>query len=149
MKVSPIDIRKHEFGKQVRGFDIDEVKSFLTLVADELEIILKKQSELEEALASTKERLAQFEAKENSLQESLVGVQQVQKHTSVKADEEADLIRQKARLEADQIIHEAHRQRDQLIDDLHRLDGQRRGYMIKMKHILQSQLDLMEILRQE
>ena len=42
MKLSPLDIKKQEFGKKFKGFSPDEVNSFLDMIADEMEDLLKK-----------------------------------------------------------------------------------------------------------
>lgn len=38
MKISPLEIRQQEFTKKMRGFDPDEVQSFLESLADEVQI---------------------------------------------------------------------------------------------------------------
>ncbi|MCK4773095.1 MAG: DivIVA domain-containing protein, partial [Candidatus Latescibacteria bacterium] len=34
MRITPIDIRKQEFRKSMRGYDQDEVDTFLSMIAD-------------------------------------------------------------------------------------------------------------------
>ena len=40
MRITPLDVRKQDFRKAVRGFDCDEVRAFLTTLADEYEAVL-------------------------------------------------------------------------------------------------------------
>jgi len=146
MKITPLDIRKQQFSKHVRGYDSDEVDSFLEMVADEFQLVLKKAKLLAKELETSKARLAKYEQQESSLQSSIHDLQDVQRQKSEKAEEEASLIRQKAMLESDRILHEAERRRASLLEDIHRLEGQRKGFILKLKHVLQSQLELLDIL---
>lgn len=42
MRLTPIQIRKQEFAKKMRGFDPEEVEAFLTTVASDFEELLKE-----------------------------------------------------------------------------------------------------------
>ncbi len=44
MNISPLDIRKHEFKKSLRGYDTDEVTAFLDLISIEFENIIRENS---------------------------------------------------------------------------------------------------------
>ena len=37
MRITPIDIRKQEFRRAMRGYDIDEVDTFMAMVSEEME----------------------------------------------------------------------------------------------------------------
>ena len=45
MKLTPLDIRKQEFKKLMRGYDPVEVDTFMEMVAADLEEALKAQKE--------------------------------------------------------------------------------------------------------
>jgi cell division initiation protein len=46
MKLTPLDIRKQEFRKTLRGFDPIEVQTFLEMVGEEYEQLLEKNKQL-------------------------------------------------------------------------------------------------------
>ena len=48
MRITPLDVRKQEFRKAVRGFDCDEVRAFLTTLADEYETVLVDNKQIRE-----------------------------------------------------------------------------------------------------
>ena len=48
MRITPLDVRKQEFRKAVRGLDADEVQAFLATVADEYEFVLTDNKKLRE-----------------------------------------------------------------------------------------------------
>ena len=48
MKLTPLEIKQHQFDKSLRGYDIGEVETFLALVASEVEQLHQKNNELQE-----------------------------------------------------------------------------------------------------
>jgi cell division initiation protein len=42
MKLTPLEIKQHQFDKSLRGYDVGEVQSFLALVASEMEQLQQK-----------------------------------------------------------------------------------------------------------
>ena len=46
MRLTPIQIRKQEFAKKMRGFDPGEVEAFLATAASDFEELLKENMEL-------------------------------------------------------------------------------------------------------
>ena len=51
MRITPLDVRKQEFRKAVRGYDSDEVRGFLATLAEEYEVVLVDNKNLREAIA--------------------------------------------------------------------------------------------------
>ncbi len=48
MPITPLEIRKQEFRKSLRGYDPHEVRSFLEMVSTELENLLRENAGLSE-----------------------------------------------------------------------------------------------------
>ena len=46
MKLTPLDIKKQEFKKVMRGYDPVEVDTFMDMMANEFEDLLKQQKEM-------------------------------------------------------------------------------------------------------
>jgi DivIVA domain-containing protein len=62
--LTPLDIRKQEFRKALRGFEPIGVEEFRTRVADELERILRERAVLEERVVALTEQLRAFRERE-------------------------------------------------------------------------------------
>ncbi|MGH7674507.1 MAG: DivIVA domain-containing protein, partial [Gemmatimonadales bacterium] len=58
--LTPLDIRKQEFRRSLRGYEIVGVEDFRVRVADELERVLREKAVLEERLAALTEQLRVF-----------------------------------------------------------------------------------------
>ncbi len=149
MKISPLDIRKQEFKKQVRGYDVDEVRSFLTMVAEEYEGLLNRAKEMKNQVDHLRKQVDEYQTSETSMKDSMYDVHQIQQQKAEKVLEEAEYIKQKASFEAERMIHEAKKRHHRLLEEIHRLDGLRKGFLVKMHHILGSQLELVQILEDE
>ena len=46
MRLTPIEIRRHRFSSRVRGFDRDEVRTFLDMVISDFEDVVRENAEL-------------------------------------------------------------------------------------------------------
>ena len=57
MKVTPLDLRQQKFKSVMRGFDRDEVVSFLSEVADDYEQALREADRLKDELTRSQASL--------------------------------------------------------------------------------------------
>ena len=105
--LTPLDIRKQEFRKTMRGYDPAGVEDFRLRVADELERILRERSVLEERLAALTDQLRSFRERERAMNEALVTAQQLREETRLAAEREAQSIRRDAEGDARRIMDEA------------------------------------------
>ncbi len=149
MKLSPLDIRKQEFGGQIKGFDKEEVKSFLTMIADEFEQLLSQQQELQKTIENQSTKLSEYKAKEKSLQDALVSAERTSRAKTEEIDKQAETKIQKAEFEAEQIISNARRKHQQILDDVTTLESQRRTYLLSVSNLLRGQIQLLDLLEKE
>ncbi len=149
MNLTPLDIRKQDFGRQMRGFDVEEVRSFLDLIAEQFEAIRAERDELAKRAEFHEAKLKEYQKMEATLQDAMMNAQKAGRNAEQESSKRSELLEQNARLEADRIIHDARRKHQKLLDDVHRLEGQRRSFILKMKQILRGQVELLDILEQE
>src|SRR5262245_4107954 len=109
MRVTPADIRQQSFSVRFRGFDPQEVDTFLEDVAVDLEAALKENALLKEQLATVEERSRGMAERERLLQETLVTTHRL-----------AEDMREAARREVDQHVKESERQREAILESARR-----------------------------
>ena len=80
-RLTPLDLRKQEFKKAMRGFDQAEVEDFRARAADELERAVRERLALEEKLKGQEEQLVAFRAREKAMNDALVAAQQLRAET--------------------------------------------------------------------
>ena len=116
MRVTPADIRQQSFTVRFRGFDPQEVDTFLEDVAVDLEAALKENALLKEQLATVEERSRGMAERERLLQETLVTTHRL-----------AEDMREAARREVDQHVKESERQREAILESARREEARLRG----------------------
>jgi cell division initiation protein len=118
MRLSAADIRQQQFAvKLIRGFDPPEVDAFLEEIADDFEELIKENNLLKEQLVALEERNKGIEARERTLQETLVTTQKIAEEFKENARAQADLERENARTQADLLVREGQLRADKLIQD--------------------------------
>ena len=105
MRITPMDIRQQQFTvKMFRGFDTQEVDTFLEDLAADYEALLKENSLLKEQLQALEERTRGLEEREKVLQETLVTTQRLVEEMKDRARREAAVIIREGEVQADRII---------------------------------------------
>ncbi|MEO7292518.1 MAG: DivIVA domain-containing protein, partial [Ginsengibacter sp.] len=55
MRISAIDIKKQEFKKSMRGYDVSEVEAYLDTIANEIENLYRENENLKQQIAKLDE----------------------------------------------------------------------------------------------
>jgi len=148
VKITPIEIRKYEFNKTFRGYDTEEVRYFLEMLADELESLNREKLELETELEQSKSRLQEYKQIEKSMQDALIVAKETSDKSLANSRKEAKLIIADAQAKADRIIEEAHEEASQIRQDISQLRIKRDSLLVKIKNILTSELELLEAMEE-
>jgi DivIVA domain-containing protein len=98
--LTPLDIRKQEFRKTLRGYDTLGVEDFRERVANALERAIRERQLLEERLSALTEQLRVFRERERAMNEALVAAQQLRQETRASAEREAQAIVREAEVQA-------------------------------------------------
>jgi cell division initiation protein len=75
MKLTPLDIKKQEFKKVLRGYDSVEVDAFLDTLSAEFADLLKQAKEMRELAIENEVQLRDYKQKERDLQQVLMQAQ--------------------------------------------------------------------------
>jgi DivIVA domain-containing protein len=105
--LTPLDVRKQEFHKRLRGYDTNSVEDFQIRVADVLERGIRDRQVLEERLSALTEQLRVFREREKAMNDALVAAQQLRQETRDSAEREGQVIVREAQAEAKRILDEA------------------------------------------
>ncbi|MEW6738365.1 MAG: DivIVA domain-containing protein [Nitrospirota bacterium] len=144
MRITPLDIQQKQFPMRLRGFDVDEVYSFLELIREELEELLRENSSLKEQLNRADSQLQEYKNMEVTLRETLMTAQQMVEDYKTNARKEAELILKEAELKADTMIKEAQEKVVKIHEDIVDLKGIRRHFKEEIKRLIDSHLKMLE-----
>jgi cell division initiation protein len=149
MRITPLDVRKQEFRKVVRGLDADEVYAFLTTVADEYEGCLSDNKQLREKVIDLDEKVSEYRNMETTLRDTLLTAERVMSEARQNARKEAELILRDATIKASgQTAHIA-AEVEALKNQLRELRGQRDSFLARLQSLAESQVGLVESFRSD
>lgn len=146
MKLTPIDIRKQEFKKVMRGYDPVEVDTFMDMVANEFEALLKDQKDMRDRVIETDTQLRDYRQIEKALQQTLLQAQETTGKSYEAARKEAELILRDAELKAAKIVEQANADLIRITTDVNQLQARREGLLAKLRLLLSAELDLLKVL---
>ncbi|HEX3865713.1 MAG TPA: DivIVA domain-containing protein [Gemmatimonadaceae bacterium] len=138
--LTPLDVRRYEFGKALRGFDPERVNQFREQVAEELERLSRLNQELDAKARGFHEQLRAFRERDKAINEALVSAQQLRGEIREQADKEAELIRREARADADRMLDEARADIRRIEDQLAALERGRRAFLAQLRVLVERQL---------
>ena len=144
MRITPLDIQQKQFASKFRGFDMEEVDSFLELIREEMEELLRDNANLREEAKRFEKQLKEYKSMEGTLRDTLIGTQQMVEEYRNNATKEADLIRKEAELRADEIIGDAQAKVVKIHEDITDLKGIRRHFKEEVKRLIQSHMSMLE-----
>ena len=149
MRITPLDIRKQPFRRSFRGFDPDEVNTFLEMVANEFEATIRQNNELATKNKAAEERIEHYAKIERTLNETLLTAQKATDEARVNAQKEAELIIKDAQIRADRYEEEARNRVHKLESDLVALKNQRDSFLARLKSMLRTQLELVDTISED
>lgn len=138
MRITPMDIQQQKFRVRFRGFDVQEVDSFLEVVAAELKEALHENSLLRDEIKKLHERIDAQDEKEKIFQTAFVSAQKVVDEMKDNAQRQGKLVITQAEVEAERIIQRAREQSAHLQEEITRLLQQRRQMEFRVKAFINS-----------
>ena len=144
MRITPLDVRKQEFRKVMRGLDADEVYAFLSTVADEYEAALNDNKALRERLLELDDKVQEYRTIERTLRDTLLTAERVTVESKDNARREASLIVKEAQLQAERSLRDITSEAVRLRQEVQRLRSQRDAYLAKMKVVAESHVKFIE-----
>ena len=146
--LTPLDVRRYDFGSALRGYDKVRVDQFRDQVAEELERLSRLTADLEGKARSFHEQLRAFRERDKALTEALVSAQQLRGEIRDQADREAQLLVREARAEGDRIIDDARAEVRRMQTEVDALDRMKRSYMAQLRALMTRQLMELEAAEQ-
>ena len=138
--LTPLDIRRYDFGSALRGYDKARVDEFRDQVAAEVEYLLKQCHDLENKAKGFHEQLRAFRERDKALNEALISAQQLRGDIKEQADREAQLVIREAKAEGEKLIEQARGQIRAIQGELEALVRTRRAFLVQLRMMVQRQL---------
>lgn len=146
MKLSPLDIKRQEFKKVLRGYDPIEVDAFLDTLSNEFADLQKQAKEMREQAIESEVQLREFKQKERDLQQVLMQAQENSARTIDNARKEGELIIQESELKASQFLDHARMEVLRAKEEVTNLRAKKEALVSRLKVLLNSEIELIKAL---
>ncbi len=146
MKITPLEVKRQQFKKVLRGYDPVEVDTFLDMISNELEDLLKTNKDYNERLIELEVQLKDYKNMEKTLQQTLIQAQEASGKSVENSRKEAELIIHEAQLKASQIVEKARLDFSQAKEEIANLKARKESMLSRLKVLLSSELELIRAL---
>jgi cell division initiation protein len=160
MKLTPLDIQQQKFQVKWRGYDRQEVETFLEMISEDVESLVQECNKLKSEIQKCEAQLVDFRENERAIQQTIMTTQKVSDDLKRNAQREAELIISEAKVAAGRIMNDARAQAEKTVGDsrsevgkltqeLQNLKNRKMEYEVSFKSILESQLQLLQPAKEE
>ncbi|WP_298271042.1 DivIVA domain-containing protein [Geobacter sp.] len=146
MKITPLDIQQQQFkGKMIGGLDPEDVDGFLQMVAQEMEGLVRENTELREQCRKAAADVEQMARQEKDLREAMLAAQKITEEMKANAQKEASLLVSEAELKAEKILADAERRLAQMGDQIQELRRQKVQFESAFKSLLDTHYKMLSL----
>jgi len=138
--LTPLDVRRYDFGRAMRGYDPARVERFREQVAEELERLTRQTVDLDSKAKGFHEQLRAFRERDKALNDALVSAQQLRNEIRESAEREATLIVREARAAGERETEQTRSEIRRLEMHLAELDRARRAHLAQLRQMAERQL---------
>ncbi|GAW65700.1 cell division protein DivIVA [Geoanaerobacter pelophilus] len=141
-----MDIQQQQFkGKMLGGLDPEDVDAFLQSVAGEMEELIRENNDLKERLNRNAQAMADMEAREVQLRETMLAAQRITEEMKGNAQKEAHLIVSEAELKGERIVADAENRLLQLNNQIQELRREKVQFESGFKSLLDNYYKLLTL----
>ncbi|MBI4161953.1 MAG: DivIVA domain-containing protein, partial [Acidobacteria bacterium] len=149
MKLTPLDIHTRRFPVKFRGYDPEEVRSFLQSVSEEFERIVVDNHQLKEELTRVKNHLEDFQQREKILKDTLYTTQKLCEQMREEARREQKILMQEAEHRAGVLMEQAQRKVLEIQRQILEMRTERDVFEQKIRMTVEQHLKLLDLRKAE
>jgi cell division initiation protein len=147
MKVTPLDLRQTQFATVMRGYDKNEVRSFLADAADDYEQALREIDRLRQELARADHDLTEHRDREINLRNTLLTAQRLADQIRENAENEAKMIIREAEGRAELTVQKSQSRIDEIDREITELRLRRRDAEAALEASIAAMSNVLEFIR--
>lgn len=127
------------------GLDPQEVDAFLQTVAEEMESLVRENTDLKEQCKKAAADMEQLAQQEKNLRETMLAAQKITEEMKANAQKEAALLISEAEVKAEKIVADAERRLAQLNDQIQDIRRQRLQFESSFKALLDTHYKMLAL----
>ena len=149
MRMTPLDIQSHRFGRRFSGFDREEVETFLRMVAEDYESLLRENQAQNDRVRRLEARVEELASQEQLLRETLLTAQSMSEQLRRSAEKESEVLVSEAEVRAEKILDASHRRATRLAEDIREMRSLRTRLAEALRASIETHLGLIESLEKD
>ncbi len=144
MKLSPQLIKKQEFEKSMRGYNVDEVQAFLDKISSEMEELINQNEQLENEVDRLNREVEAFRQIEKKLQDDILKASETSAQAIESAKKQSALIIKEAEVKASQMIQNSEEKVNIMQNAVMTLRAEKDLIIARLRAIVGTQSNLLE-----
>lgn len=145
MRITPLDIQQKQFKKVMRGYDPEDVQTFLELIRTEFEELVKENNVIKDELRRRLSEIDEYKEREKTLKSTMITAQKIAEDIKENAKKDGELIVAEAQVQADRIVNNAHSRMVKIIDEISELKRQRTQYEANLRNLIETHRKLLDV----
>ncbi len=143
MNITPLDIKQKQFSLKFRGFDMNEVDSFLEEVTSEMEVLMRENDQLREENKTMQAALSEFRETEKNLRDTLMAAQKMSEEMRLSAEKETALRLKQAEIDAEEMMRKSRRELAKIEQEIAELNRVKERFALKIKGVIEDHLKML------
>lgn len=146
MKFTPLAIKKQQFKRSFRGYNAEEVRVYLEMVANEYGNLLQENKELKEKVAILEAEVSKYKQIEKNLQLAVAQAQDIGTKTIENAKKQAELLIKEAELKAKEAVDSSKIKLTEIEKEIQILKLEKERILNELRNFLSSELEKLNLL---
>ena len=142
--ITPVDLENKEFKKGFRGYDIDEVETFLTELSKDYAKSYRENASLKDKNAILTDAIENYKEMEETMRSAIISAQRTSEEILRNAHEQADTIIKEAKVKASEIMNELDTDIQELKRESAEIEGRNMLLRAKLKTVLNTYLGMLD-----
>jgi cell division initiation protein len=118
MKISPMDIQRQTFQRGFRGFQAEEVRTYLKIVAEEVADLQRQYAALDQEVQTLRTLVEEHRQRETILKNTLLTAQRLSEEIRENARKQATVVVREGEMQADRLLELAQSRASELENEI-------------------------------
>ncbi len=147
--ITPIDLENKEFKRSLRGYDIEEVETFLEELTKDYSRIYRENASMKDKNAILNDAVENYKGMEETMRSAIITAQRTSEEIIKTAHEQADNIVKEAKVRAQEILNDMDGRIQALNRECAEIEGRSSLLRAKLRTVLNTYLNMLDELPEE
>lgn len=147
--ITPVDLENKEFKKSFRGYDMEEVESFLGELMKDYSRVYRENAGMKDKNAILNDTVENYKSMEETMRSAIISAQRTSEEIIRNAHEQAENIVNDAKVRAQEILNNMDGQIQALKRECAEIEGRSSLLRAKLRTVLNTYLGMLDELPEE